>query len=300
MRHYPDNLQLWRLLTDSASEIRQFDFAIEIANLGLRSAQSLETKQGLLKTKSITFKKAALSINKFDDFEMYKKRFFYLCEAVRVDPREPANYLLLLQFIGNENEKPTIQLARQLGLSEPGDAVPIKPEWLRRAGVETKYTGFLNTMIGIQEFHLGNNEAGNLSWTVAQQFAPTSRDFISSLFEFYVRSKRDKLNNFETMITEFLKTYPEAARIRVLRGTYYFQEKKFQQAIDDYRYIIDANPSELILHQRIKTCYQYMGQRSDANDEQEIIETKLKRLTEEQQQQVRQVLKRLDEQTTVE
>ena len=43
-----------------------------------------------------------------------------------------------------------------------------------------------------------------------------------------------------------------------------------------------------------------MGQRSDANDEQEIIETKLKRLTEEQQQQVRQVLKRLDEQTTVE
>ena len=102
------------------------------------------------------------------------------------------------------------------------------------------------------------------------------------------------------MITEFLKTYPEAARIRVLRGTYYFQEKKFQQAIDDYRYIIDANPSELILHQRIKTCYQYMGQRSDANDEQEIIETKLKRLTEEQQQQVRQVLKRLDEQTTVE
>ena len=200
MRHYPDNLQLWRLLTDSASEIRQFDFAIEIANLGLRSAQSLETKQGLLKTKSITFKKAALSINKFDDFEMYKKRFFYLCEAVRVDPREPANYLLLLQFIGNENEKPTIQLARQLGLSEPGDAVPIKPEWLRRAGVETKYTGFLNTMIGIQEFHLGNNEAGNLSWTVAQQFAPTSRDFISSLFEFYVRSRQDKLNNFETCL----------------------------------------------------------------------------------------------------
>ena len=300
VRYYPDNLQLWRLLIESASEIRQFDFAIEIANLGLRSAQSLETKQGLVKIKSLTFKKAALSINKFDDFEMYKKRFFYLCEAVRIDPREPANYILLLQFIGNENEKPTIQLARVLGLSEPGDAVPIKPEWLRRACVETKYTGFLNTMIGIQEFHLGNNEAGNLSWTVAQQFAPTSRDFISSLFEFYVRSRQDKLNNFETTITEFLKTYPEAARIRVLRGTYYFREKKFQQAIDDYQYIIDANPSELILHQRIKTCYQYMGQRSDANNEQDIIETKIKRLPKEQQLQIRQVLKRLDEQTTVE
>ena len=300
VRYYPDNLQLWRLLIESASEIRQFDFAIEIANLGLRSAQSLETKRGLVKIKSLTFKKAALSINKFDDFEMYKKRFFYLCEAVRIDPREPANYILLLQFIGNENEKPTIQLARVLGLSEPGDAVPIKPEWLRRACVETKYTGFLNTMIGIHEFHLGNNEAGNLSWTVAQQFAPTSRDFISSLFEFYVRSRQDKLNNFETTITEFLKTYPEAARIRVLRGTYYFQEKKFQQAIDDYRYIIDANPSELILHQRIKTCYQYMGQRSDANNEQDIIETKIKRLPKEQQLQIRQVLKRLDEQTTVE
>ena len=86
----------------------------------------------------------------------------------------------------------------------------------------------------------------------------------------------------------------------MLRGTYYFQEKKFQQAIDDYQYIIDANPSELILHQRIKTCYQYMGQRSDANNEQDIIETKIKRLPKEQQLQIRQVLKRLDEQTTVE
>ena len=300
VRHYPDNLLLWRLLIDSASEIRQFDFAIEIANLGLKSAPSPETKQGLLKTKSLTFRKHALSINKFDDFEMYKKRFFYLCEAVRTDAREPSNYILLLQFIGKENEKPSIQLARQLGLSEPGDAVPIKPEWLRRACVETKYTSFLNTMIGIHEFHQGNNEAAILSWTVAQQFTPTSRDFISSIFEFHVRSRQDKLDNFEIMVTEFLKNYPEAARIRVLRGTYYFQEKEFQKAIDDFRYIIESNPNELILHQRIKTCYQYMGQRSSANDEQDILETKLKRLSVEEQQAIRQVLKRLDEETTTE
>ena len=84
----------------------------------------------------------------------------------------------------------------------------------------------------------------------------------------------------------------------MLRGTYYFQEKKFQKAIDDFRYIIESNPNELILHQRIKTCYQYMGLGSSANDEQAILETKLKKLSVEQQQAIRKVLKRLDEQTT--
>jgi len=169
IRFNPDSLQLWQLLVNSASEIRQFEFAIEIAEQGIEVSESIETKRGLLKTKSLTLRKAALSINKFDDFEMYKKRFFYLCKAIRTSPQDPLNYVLLLEFVGKENQKPTIQIARQLGLSEPGDAVPIKPEWLRRACIETEYTGFLNAIIGLHEFHLGDNETAITSWTVAQQ-----------------------------------------------------------------------------------------------------------------------------------
>ena len=240
-------------------------------------------------------RRAALTITKFDDFEMYKKRLFYLCDATRFNPLDRSNYILLLQFIGKENEKPTIEFARRLGLSDPGDAVPIKPEWLRRACTETKYTVYLNTLIGIHEFHLGNNEAALLSWTVAQQFAPNSRDFISNTFEHHLRTKQDKLNNFETMLTEFLKAYPEAIRSRMLRGSYYFQQKNFQKAIDDFRVITDADPKELMVHQRIKTCYQYMGQRSAANAEQEIIETKLSRLTDDHRQQAEQALQRLED-----
>ena len=298
VRYNPNSLPLWRLLVDSASEIRQFDFAVEIADQGIKTSRSIDTKRGLLKTKSLTLRKAALSINKFDDFEMYKKRFFYLCEAVRTSPREPLNYILLLQFIGKENEKPSIQLTRQLGLSEPGDAVPVRLDWLRQACVETKYSGFLNTMIGIHEFHLGNNESAISAWTIAQQFNSESRDFISSIFEFHILAKNDKLDNFEAMLEEFLMTYPEAARVRVLRGTYFFREKKFQEAIDDFRLVIESNPKELLLHQRIKTCYQYMGRRSDAATEQDIIETKLERLSEEEREKAKLLLEQLEKQTT--
>ena len=292
---YSEEIGLWKLLADSASEIGEFDFAVEIINQGLKVAEGVETKRGLQKIKSLVLRRAALTITKFDDFEMYKKRLFYLCDATRFNPLDRSNYILLLQFIGKENEKPTIEFARQLGLSDPGDAVPIKPEWLRRACTETKYTVYLNTLIGIHEFHLGNNEAALLSWTVAQQFAPNSRDFISNTFEHHLRTKQDKLNNFETMLTEFLKAYPEAIRSRMLRGSYYFQQKNFQKAIDDFRVITDANPEELLLHQRIKTCYQYMGQRSAANAEQEIIETKLSRLTDDHRQQAEQALQRLED-----
>jgi len=294
-RYFPDRLELWALLINSASEIRQFDFAIDIANQGIRVSETIETKRGLQTLKSLTLRKAAFSVNKFDDFEMYQKRLLYLCDAVRTSPGEYQNYILLLQFIGNENEKPTIQIARQLGLAEPGDAVPIKPEWLRRACVNTRYSGFLNILIGIHEFHLGDNDAAIVSWTVAQQFNADTRLLIRSIFRTYLGTKTDKLDNFETMISEFLKTYPEAVPVRAQRGNYYFREKKFQQAIDDYRIALEHAPNELVLHQRIKTCYQYMGQRSAAAAEQNIIETKLKRMPPEQQQNVREILRQQEE-----
>ena len=204
----------------------------------------------------------------------------------------------MLQFVGKENEKPTIQLARNLGLSEPGDAVPIKPAWLRRACIETKYSGVLLTLIGIHELHLGNKEAAIKSWSVAQKFTPSSREFISRVFEFHMLSKRDKLDNFEIMVTEFLKIYPEMTRTRVLRGVYYFKAKEFQKAIDDFQIALEANPNDLVLHQRIKTCYQYMGQRSAAAAEEDIIQTKLKTLPEEKQQQLKRILEKLEAQTT--
>ena len=298
VRYYPDSLQLWELLINSAGEIRQFEFAVEIADQGIRVSETIETKQGLLRTKALTLRKAAVSINKFDDFEMYKKRFFYLCEAVRANPTDPINYILLLEFIGKENEKPDIQIARELGLAESGDAVPIKLDWLRRACLETKYTGVLNTMIGIHEFHLGDNQAAITSWTVAQQFTPSSRDFIGRVLEFHFVSKRDKLDNFEVMITEFLKVFPEMTRIRALRGAYYYDKKEFLKAIDDFQAALESNPKDLALHHRIKTCYQYLGRRSDANAEQDIIETKLKTLPEQQQQQLRKLFEKLDAKAT--
>lgn len=295
IRFYPDSLQLWLLLIQSASEIRQFDFAIEIADIGIKNSSSPETAIGISKAKSRALRKAAVSINKFDDFTSYRNRFIYLCDAVRAAPAEASNYIFLLEFVGNENPKPTIELARQLGLAESGDAVPIKIEWLRQSCVETKYTGFLCTMIGVHEFHLGNNESAIENWSVAQQFDPTTRDFISLLLEsIYYAKKLDKFDNFETMLSESLLIYPEAARIQLLRGRYYFKEQKFQKAIDDFRALLTTHPTQLALHHKIKTCYQLMGQRRAADDEQKILDIKIQQLPKEKQIEIRETLRQLD------
>ena len=297
IRFNPDSLQLWLLLINAASEIRQFDLAVDIADQGIKHTGSQETAAGLVKAKSLALRKAALSINEFDDFNSYKNRFIYLCRAVRASPGEHANYVLLLQFIGNENEKPSIQIARQLGLADPGEAVPIKLDWLNRMCVETKYTGFLCSLIGLQEFHLGNTEAALKNWNVAQQFDPLTRDFIAKLFELILYAKLDKLDNFETMLSKSLLVYPEASRIRLLRGTFYSKEKKFQAAIDDFRALLTSNPQELLLHQKIKSCYEFMGQRRAAQEEQNIFDAKLSRLPKEKQIQLQELVRRLEEQS---
>ena len=85
----------------------------------------------------------------------------------------------------------------------------------------------------------------------------------------------------ETIFEEALLVYPEAIRIRMLRGLFYSRGKKFQAAIDDFRVVVDNKPNEVLLHQRIKACYLYMGQRRAAADEQKIIDAKVQRLPEE-------------------
>ena len=288
-------IQLWLILINSASEIRDFDLAVEIADQALKIVESPRSQQGLAKAKSLALRKAAMTINNFDDFESYRDRFGYLCEAARAAPADPAAYVLLLQYVGRENPKPNMQIARQLGLSSPGDAVPIKPEWLYRLCVEAKYTGLATAMIGLEEFHLGNNEIGFKSWSVAQQFDISTREFIARLLEVVLLSKNDKLDNLDTILSEALLVYPEAVRIRMLRGLWSTREKKFQAAIDDFRIVLNFMPNDLLLHQRIKSCYLFLGQRAAAADEQKIIDTKLKRMSQDDQVRMQRMFEKLEE-----
>ena len=293
-RYKLQDIRLWLILINSASEIRQFDFAVDIANQGLKVLEDPKGRAGLISAKSFTLRKAALTINKFEEFKSYRDRFTYLCEAVRAARAENSNYLLLLQFVGQENPEPTIQVARRLGLATPGDPVPIKPEWLYRLCLDPKYTGFATSLIGLQEFHVGNNEDAIKNWSVAQQFDLSTREFIAKLIEVELLSKSDKLAHLETILEEALLVYPEAIRIRMLRGLFYTREKKFQAAIDDFRVVVDNKPNEVLLHQRIKACYLFMGQRRAAADEQKIIDAKVQRLPEESQAKILEMLRQMD------
>ena len=124
-------------------------------------------RAGLANAKSFTLRKAALTINKFQEFKSYRDRFIYLCEAVssRTSGKTRTTHYYY-SFVGQENPEPTIQVARRLGLATPGDAVPIKPEWLYRLCLDPKYTGFVTSLIGLQEFHVGNNEDAIKNWSV--------------------------------------------------------------------------------------------------------------------------------------
>ena len=272
------DIRTWLILINSAGEIGQFDFAVNIADQAIKVVKSPEDRAELFKAKSVTLRKAALTIDNFDDFKSYQDRFIYLCDAVRADPRGQANYLLLLHYVGKENPKPSIELTRQLGLATPGDAVPINPEWLRRISLEVKYTSLIESLIGFEEFHLGNNEAAIKSWGVAQKFDPRTRELIAKILEVQLLSEQDKLDNFETIISEALIVYPEAIRIQLLRGLYYTRQKKYQAAIDDLRIVLQSKPNEVLLHQRIKSCYQLLGQPKAAAEEQKIIDAKIQRL----------------------
>ena len=294
-RYKNQQIQLWLVLLNTASQVRQFDFAVAIADEGLKIVEDPEARKVLAQAKSETLRKAALSINNFDEFESYRDRFVYLCEAARAYPKDPVNYKLLLQFVGRENPKPTIQVARALGLASPGEAVPIKPEWLYRICVDARLTGLATSLIGIEEFHLGNNEAAIKNWSVAQQFDIATREFVAQLLEVTLIGKQDKLDNLDTILSEAVLIYPEFLKIRMIRGIHKMREKDYEAAIDDFRIVLENNPNDLPLRKRLKYCYLYMGKRQAAADEQKIIDNKILNFPEPYRTNALKLLKRMDE-----
>ena len=268
-------------MINSASEIGQFDFAVNIADQGIKVVKAPEDRAQLAMEKSLTLRKAALTINNFDDFKSYKDRFIYLCDATRTTLVDRRTTSCCCSMLGKKiRSLQSSSPANSASLSR-GDAVPVKPEWLRRLSLEVEYTSLIESLIGFEEFHLGNNEAAIKSWGVAQKFDPSTREFIAKILEVQLLSKQDKLDNFETIISEALVSYPEARRIQMLRGLYYTREKKYQAAIDDYRSLLQSNPgkpNEVLVHQKIKSCYQLLGQPKAAAEEQKIIDAKSQRL----------------------
>ena len=294
-RNKIQDIKLWLFLIDSSSEALQFDFAVDIADQGIKIVESREGRTTLAKAKSLTLRRAALNINKFDDFDSYQDRFIYLCEAIRADLIEPSNYQLLLQYIGKENPEPTNDLARKLGLVTPGDAVPIKPEWLHRLSLQVKYAGMVNTLIGFEEFHSGDSEAAIENWRLAQNMELSTRELIAKLIEVIMLSGQDKVDNLETILSEALVIYPEAIRIQMLRGLYYQREKNYPAAIDDFRIVLESKPDEVLLHQKVKACYLQLGKRQSAAAEQKIIDAKVASLPENKRVKMRKMLQKMED-----
>jgi hypothetical protein len=294
-RFYADRIDLWLQLVNSATETRDFEYALNIVEQAFKATDSVETKRGLLQVKSMVLRRAAIEINKFDQRDAYAQRLEYLCQATKAMPVENANYFLLLQFIGKENPAPTVQFARVNGLTAPGDAVPINTQWLLESSVYTKHSAIINLLLGLQYFHEGKFEDAEKSWEVAQRYDRSSRELLYKFCDLISVRYASKFENVEQMLSTAIKMYPEAVRFYSSRGVHYKFQRKFADAISDFEKVLSNDSNQVVIHKLIKICYEYMGNRAAADAKEKTIQELLAQLPVEAQSKTIQMLQKLDE-----
>lgn len=294
LRFNADRIQLWALLVNAASETRDTAFTLGIIDRAFEAAKQDETKQALVQLKTVVLRRAAIAINKFPDHDSYHRRLVHLCNATRTMPTDNANYALLLQYVGRENQPPSIQFARANGLSEPGEAVPINLEWLLRSSAELEHSDIINILIGLQQFHEGDIRSAEKSWAVAQQFNPLSRELLIKFCQILALNQNTKLENIETILTKAERTFPESLQFVSARGYYFKSQQKFDLAIIDFRKALSKNPNDIVLHKLIQFCFEYLGKPDAVAAEEQLLQSKLAKMPPEAQSRAIQMLERME------
>lgn len=299
LRFNADRIQLWAQLVNVAAESRDFDYTLSIIDQAFEAAKLDDTKRDLFRLKSLVQRRAAISINEFSDHDAYHKRLIYLCQAIQSAPTDDINYSLLLQYVGNENPTPTTQFARANGLITPGEAVPVKFDWLLKSSADPKHTDIINLLIGLQQFHDGDLKSALKSWEVAERFNRRTREFLIKFCDQLAVRSTGKLNNVETILTQAIRSFPESPRFLSTRGLYFKNQQKFDLAILDFRKVLAKNPSDIILHKLIQFCFEYMGKPAEVSAEEQLLQSKLASMPPEAQSRAMQVLQQIEKNETV-
>ena len=291
-RRFPDEIFLWQSLVASAVEIKDNKKALDIIRAGMELDTETQTKKQLEQLAARAFLVFARDVDDVSQRESYRRRLGAICRAIRFNPGEKAAYAMLLDYISTPNKAtPNEELGDRVGQRVE---VPQEIRWLQEEALNPDLSGVLYALIGMQKISVGDISGGRKSWSIGQQRESQTQTYIFQLLDVAAGLDDGRFDNMHDMITLAIELFPEQPAFYVTRGIFLKNQKRYEEAIVDLKYVAQRSPEDVVINQQLKFCYEKIGDEEGAAEQARLIEERLAEQDLQQRQQSEQLLQRLE------
>ncbi len=276
-RRMPDLFEVWVILVQCATMLKDFDQAEQIINEAYQSAKSAEVRENLVNLLASVQIMQADEVTSIENKESYQERLFALCEAIKTNPRSREAYTRLIEF------------------AAPDTLPNEKAQWLRESVIGCPNPAVIHVILGMQDIKAGDFVQGQKHWRIADEQFDLSQFIVNNMIELAVTDKPEVFGNLLDMITVAMELFPEQAALYQTRGLYYKNQQQFPEAIKDLAYVAEKMPSLISARNLLKECYLATNDQENAQKVQMEIDRLIMKLDEAQKKMVEDFLKRSEE-----
>lgn len=266
----PENYDVWRSLVQCAVAVKDYDRANEFIRTAYQLVKGKETRERIMKLASLVHIQNADDFIEIDNETNFRERLFALCNAIAINPGDVRIYDRLFEYTD----------------------IDIDPKrrdvWLRNSILECRIPGVVHILLGIRELRRGDPVAGKTSWDIAQHQFSTTPFVVHRLLS--VAMRKDPQFGKGELLETALSRFPDQYLLYETRGLLKKQNQKFEEAIDDFKIVIEKEPGLLAAHQNLSDCYEKIGDLKNMAIHKKRAEEILQSFNETQRKQISNVL----------
>lgn len=235
----PEIYEIWLSLVQCAVAVKDYDRAHEFLRPAYQMVKADETRRRIMQLAVLIHMQNADDFINIGTEENFRKRLFALCKAISTNPRDVKIYDRLVEYLDVDVD------------SKRRDV------WLRNSILDCPIPGVVHILVGTREIIRGDIAAGKTSWEIAQHQFKTTEFVVHRLLSVAIRKepRYGKGELLETAISRF----PNQYMLYETRGELKKREGKFDEAIDDFKIVIEKVPTLITAHKHLSDCFAKTG-----------------------------------------
>ncbi len=271
--------ELWRVLTMSAIQLKNYKIAAELIDEGRRTTSGPRMKSVLDAAASTLVIKQASDFENLEDPEQFKSALDVLCLGVLNSPADPAISSQLIELILPE---------RKDGKDLAGLLTNIQA---------TKAPAVAHLLLGIHKVSRGDVLGGQTHWKIAQTQYNGAQIVLFSMIRSLVNEYASQFPNLDDIIALAIEQYPDQGLFYFLRGMKHMNAEQFSEAIPS---LVQASkmvkePNNFEVHAMLAWCYHALKDQENEDDQRIIMQKLLGRANPSTRPWLEQIIARLDE-----
>ena len=258
--------------------LKEFDKAVEMVSLALQTFDDTEVKRRLIRRAGLIFLKSAEENNDLDQNIQYTQRLTSICACLNSNIREKRAYDYLVGIVAHNQ------------------AQPEKFEWLQDSVLTSPKLSVNHLLIGFHLINAGvedpkNLEKGISHWKIAYKIEPNAQVVLSNIVEVALQPDSPTIENLDLMLEKAIEMFPDHLMLQFSQGVMFMQNGDIDRAISIFESTVKEKSQAFRSHFKLAECYKKIGDAEKANYHNQEVEKFLSKVSPEQQERTRELMR---------